>query len=351
MLVKTLIYDENASPASWGEQHGATFRDEIFDLYRIRLQLMLEKTDLGTEDRVLALADKHLPVLEAFDRDLYDELVGIAKGSDRTPQEILVLNHYTDLRDLGAKALDDDGDPGGCSVVYTPGQKRPVLGQTWDMHGSAADHVGLLSVPLPKGGRALMFTIFGCVGMCGMTSSGLGMTINNLNSLDAKIGVCWPALVRRCLRDDDVHAAKRVIDAAPIGSGHHYVMTDGKAFFGVETSGTEKVLLQEGAERVHLHTNHCLDPGVAKKSKLSPGSTTLERYDTIARATIDDVPKDADAVWTLLQSVSMDIKPDKPHDAATCGALVMDLSQKKALVAMGPIAGRAPFVIDVGASA
>ncbi len=35
--------------------------------------------------------------------------------------------------------------------------------------------------------------------MAGVNSSGVGVTINNLSSTDARIGVIWPALVRKAL--------------------------------------------------------------------------------------------------------------------------------------------------------
>ena len=72
-------------------------------------------------------------------------------------------------------------DPGGCSVMFTPTNAGNVLGQTWDMHGSAQDHV--IVIELPDG---IFFSIAGCLGMTGLNKHGVGMTINNLNSIDAK---------------------------------------------------------------------------------------------------------------------------------------------------------------------
>jgi hypothetical protein len=75
-----------------------------------------------TLDQVRVAARAHLPVLERYHAGLYAELLGIAEGAAVTPEEIVVANHYTDLRDL-------DPDPatwvpaptrdGGCSRIWS----------------------------------------------------------------------------------------------------------------------------------------------------------------------------------------------------------------------------------------
>lgn len=330
-------------PARWGEQHGEALRDEVRGLYAVRLELTLTKTDLGSEANALLLCARHLPVLERFDRALYDELCGVARGAGLTPAHVVLLNHYTDLRDLSLRDLDSPIDAdAGCSVLFSPTPTGPVLGQTWDMHGSATDYVRLLEVPGgPEGagddgdGRTLLFTIAGCVGMTGLTSWGLGMTINNLNSTDARIGVVWPCLVRKALRQKSAAAARDVVLSAPLGSGHHYLVADTAELFGIETSGTKKKLTQQGVERAHIHTNHCTDPEMAGTCRVLPTSTTKERYrklEELVPARDFAGPRD---VWDALGEVSSGRKPGDPHAVATCGAFVMTLREREALACRG----------------
>jgi isopenicillin-N N-acyltransferase-like protein len=307
---------------------------------------MFEKTDLAREQDVLSLAEQHVPVLASFDAGLSDELHGIAAASGLTPAHIVVLNHYTDLRDLGHAHLDDNG----CSVMYAPAAdgSGPLLGQTWDTHGSATDFVRLLDVRDGRG-RTLLFTITGCLGMAGLNDRGVGLMINNLNSVDAQVGVVWPALVRRALSQDTARAARDEVLAAPIGSGHHYMVADAREVFGVETSGTKKKVIQEGAERVHLHTNHCLDEEMMATAEVSPTSTTRVRYQTLADAVAAGAtPTTAAGMLELFGGVSAQRKLEDGNAVATCGVFIADLATPSALTAAGPAgAGVDSSVLDL----
>jgi isopenicillin-N N-acyltransferase-like protein len=173
------------------------------------------------------------------------------------------------------------------------------------------------------------------------------MTINNLNSVDARIGIVWPVLVRRALRERTAAAARDVVLGAPLGSGHHYFVADGTDAFGVETSGTKKKVTQSGGDRVHKHTNHCLDPEMADTCRILSTSTTKERLAGLDGIERDGIPDDALGIYRALARVSMARDPRDPHKVATCGAIAMDLARRRALVAQGPVGTGLPLVIDL----
>ena len=340
MLVQTLILEGN-DPTHWGHQHGEVFKEEIRELYKIRLELTLAKTRMGNEAKVLEVAKAHLPVLRAFDEPLANEMRGIAEASGLTEAQILLVNHYTDLRDIDRIPPQPTEDPGGCSAFFVPSSTGPVLGQTWDMHASATEHVIMLQVPSthpddhsPE--ATYCFTLTGCVGMTGLTSWGLGMTINNLNSNDARVGVCWPALVRRCLRERTAGSAKDVIMQADIGSGHHYIVADEMDVFGVETSGQKKKIIQEGITNIHLHTNHALDAEMAETCWVYAGSSTYKRYENMETLGVSGFGQSASDIANGLHRFRIP-RPSSntPHDVATCGSFVMDLKNRIAYAGVG----------------
>lgn len=355
--IKTLELVGN-DPHAWGMQHGEEFRSDISELYKIRLELMLQKTDLATEANVLALAEHHLPILQKYDAALYDELCGIAKASQLTAAQIVVLNHYTDLRDLSSRHLQEItknasmGDDGACSAVYAPphgfsaAATGAILAQTWDMHGTAQPYALLMTVPgkNPSGGKGstVLFSITGCLGMTGMTSWGLGLTINNLNSLDATFGVVWPALVRKALQAHTAAEAIATLESAPIGSGRHYIVADTTDAFALESSGpvSKRILSSTGAQRtkeIYFHTNHCLDPELAQSCSIPAGSTTKPRYDTLHRLLVDEgyQPRTVEEMFTLLRHVGVPQAANEPHNGATCGALAMDLAGRRVIACSG----------------
>ncbi len=351
------------NPAAWGEQHGENFKDDIRALADLRIELTLSKTDLGTKQNVLALAQRHLPLLEQFDRALFDELCGIARAADVTPAHVVVINHYTDLRDLRLSDLNTAQDPGGCSALFLQPGKIRILAQTWDMHGSAQPYAVLIKFPsrpegagvtqtsaagIPKDGCAVVFSIAGCLGMTGMTSWGTALTINNLNSIDAKMGVVWPALVRKTLRQPSAAAMRDTIMGANIGSGRHYIVADATDVFGIETSGTKKKIIREGGHEPYFHTNHCVDSEMVDTCKIIPGSTTVNRYATLGALVKQPLPDDMYGVFAALQPVGLKHNTKNAHDVATCGALVMDLTNKNAMACVGiPSADADSIVVEL----
>ena len=330
-MIDCLNLSHTSSSSERGQAHGEHYRAKIRELYEIRCELALNRSDFGTEENLLKLAEKHLPLAKTFDLPLYEELCGIALGAKLSPAQIVVLNHYTDIRDLTLADLDD----GGCSTLFAKTDEGHVLGQTWDMHGSATDYVTLLEID-DEGDTSILFTITGCVGMTGVNTHGLGMTINNLNSTDAVIGIVWPILVRRCLREKSALAAREIIRAAPIGSGHHYIVADDQNVFGIETSGTQKREIQEGSEKIHLHTNHALDEKIAQKTRVMPTSTTHKRYEKMCEIRDRQKISSAEDLYDAFDVVSNKQDAQNRHAVATCGAFVMDLRRARALACKGP---------------
>lgn len=350
--MRTLELPAGKSPREWGRIHGESFRGEIRALAAIRSYLCTKVGGFRDPVAVQRAAEAHLPVLEQYDAALHEELLGIAEGAGATAADIVIANHYTDLRDLdpdpatwrpaptrdapdvagragGAEGLGGDG----CSVLWAETPTGRILAQTWDMHATAIPYVMVLRVPEADGAPAATFlTVTGCLGMAGASSARVGIAINNLFSTDATLGVVWPALVRRALRERSAAAARDVIARSPIGSGHHYFVADPHGAYAIEASGTRRKLVFEGGP-TYCHTNHCLDPDVAARSKVPDSSTTFDRMrwleGDLARAPV----RDLDDAWRRLgseegwpRSVCTNMAtPESPHGAATCGAIAVNL--------------------------
>lgn len=308
-------------PLAVGHQHGETFRREIYEIAEIRLERMCATSPYRRVRDVLALAERHLPILQDFDVDLFLELRGISEGSNVSLEHLVVLNHYTDMRDIAYDSHEEDG--GGCSIVYSPTSHGPILGQTWDIHGSAEPYTIIM-----RNNDMLLFSITGCLGMTGINGHGVAVAINNLTSIDAKIGIIWPALIRKALSHRKAIQAKDEILNAPLGSGRHFAVADRDHFFSIEASGTKKKVVWDNAREVYFHTNHCLDEEMRKTHIVRKDSTTYWRYQQL-----DDVIRfqdlsNAEKVFLALAQVSMPQERSEPHKTATCGTFVMDIEQR-----------------------
>ena len=171
----TIDYQPKATPREWGRAHGEAHRAAIGQLAEIRLELACKVGRMSRRQAVLEAAGAHLDVLGRFDEPLLDELLGIAEGANISPERVVVLNHYTDLRDLKPDWAAAHTADEGCTAVYARTSDGPVVAETWDMHGSAADYVAALHVPSgPEQPEAWLLTIVGCLGMSGMNGLGVG---------------------------------------------------------------------------------------------------------------------------------------------------------------------------------
>ena len=319
------------SPREQGRAHGEAFRGEVGSLAEIRLFLTCRMGG-GARDQVLELAERHLPVLERFDRDLADELVGIAEGAAISPAMVMVLNHYTDLRDHRFDRAAGGAITDGCSAVWLRTPAGSLCGQTWDMHASSVPYVLMLHQPERESRPAAwVLSLTGCLGMAGMNEHGVSLCVNNLPATDARIGAAWPAVVRRALDQPSAAAARDLLLAAPIGSGRHFLVADREEAFGVEASGTRRAVVFAGQHSHYVHTNHSLDPAIAALTPIAPGATTLDRFRFLDDRLGTSPPSGASELWALLGSedgyprsvCSNQATPEDPHGPATCGGLVM----------------------------
>lgn len=313
-----------------GRAHGEHFRARIHEIAEIRVELAVAQGGLSSEEALLDVARAHLPVLEAFDGPLSEEFHGIAEGAEIELGRLVVLNHYTDLKDV----RDEE-----CTSAVARTADGPVFGQTWDMHGSVEPYVCMLHIPaFEKRPETWAFSITGCLALAGMNSSGLGICINNLKSHDARVGVVWPALVRRMLAERGSEAALHVLQTAPMASGHHYLIGDAHRTYGVETSGERKAIVfdrrfDDGSEPFsYIHTNHCVSDEIDAVSWVSEWSTSFERYAWLEASVAERAIADRRDLWTRFgshdgypRSLCTHLASDeKPHAMKTCGAVVMD---------------------------
>ncbi len=350
--MRTLVYPAGASYRAWGQLHGESFRGEIQAIAAIRTYLCTKIGGFKQREQVIAAAAAHLPVLERYHAGLYAELLGIAEGAACAPEDIVIANHYTDLRDLdpdpstwlaapthddatvhgktaGASGLGGDG----CSVIWAESPTGRLIAQTWDMHATAIPYVMTLMIPESADGPAAqLLTVTGCLGMAGMNAARVGIAINNLYSTDATLGVVWPAMVRHALHQQTAVAARDVIAHSPIGSGHHYFVADRTDAFAIEASGTRRKQVFAGGP-AYCHTNHCFDPDVEARSKVPATSTTWDRMKWLEADTKRAPVRDLADAWQRLgsedgwpRSICTNMAtPESPHGAATCGAIAMNL--------------------------
>ena len=255
-------YKKGQSLFHSGIQHGEEFRDSIKELSEIRRELMLKKNpNLSTQ--LSSLAAQQWDINKKFMPKIHKELEGICQGANVSKEDIVILNNYTDFRDI---TLPDEG----CSTIYFNKDGKSYSGQTWDMHRSAQNFLCLLKINPSEeypDQELLVLSLVGCLALMGINNHGVLLGVNNINTTDAQPGVIWPSLVRETLNGQNFLESKKILHSIPVTSGHNYILSDSTSGGHYEITPTIQETIGEASNNspgIIYHTNHCLGENVQK---------------------------------------------------------------------------------------
>ncbi len=321
-------YEAGQPPEAWGRAHGESFRDAIRELADIRASLMFEKNPGLQGDVIDQLARQQWEATRQFDAPLTAELQGIADGASIAITDLVILNNYTDFRDI---QVDDQG----CSLAYVNNGGGPVVGQTWDMHGSAKRYCCCIELPEDDTrGRVVLFSAVGCVGMMGFNSHGGMLGVNNINTDGAVPSVMWPVIVRRVLDQSTHQQMIHWLTTSPKTSGHSYLIAvrDHAEMWEVAPGCHERVDRKlPGETGCMFHTNHCLGEQMIKREvAVSQNSTTHIRFELMkqkigAVSTLDQMYELMNDHENYPKSICSNFQSDSQDPSITCGGAIGDL--------------------------
>jgi isopenicillin-N N-acyltransferase like protein len=317
------------TPGTIGTLHGNRFGSEIAAYTADRTDLSRAGTTLDTRG-VLAIADQMLPAHRAYDLDLYDEMTAMADAAGITHGEAVIVGGYTDFIDTVRAIASGTAVEDTCTAVVTPdgmSDGHGYLAQTWDMHASATPHVFMLDVRPDGAPRAMVFTTHGTVGQIGMNEAGIAIGINNLTAADGRIGVTWPFVVRKALRQTSFDAALTCILEADLAGGHNFLLLDAEGNgASIEATSTRTSVERLGG-RPLVHTNHCLVASTRAVEGPRPEvlmANSIERLEH-AEAAFDGEPEiTAPSLMELLRDErSICRRPEPPFEYESSGAVIM----------------------------
>lgn len=321
-------YASGRSYRQWGQFHGESYREAIRELVEIRTALLREKNPLFSTTTIAPLAARQWQATLAYDTQLANELAGIAEGAAISLDQLVVLNNYTDFRDL---ELTDEG----CSTVYFHKNGNRIAGQTWDMHGSAKRYLCCIKIPAEDDrDLSIVLSIVGCVGMMGYTSRGSMVGVNNINTDQARPAVLWPVVIRKLIHAKNLNEQRQIIRSAPLSSGRTFLLADqeGGEFWEAMPDLSECVGRLGGMDSGHLfHTNHCLGSATRlREVRQALSSTTHTRFQLLERKIGSAFDKNSG--WDLLndhegypRSICSNFQTTSVDPSITCGGAIGDL--------------------------
>jgi len=330
------VLDVAGSPEAIGHAHGSAFADEIRVYTDDRVALVASGSWSGgpiDPADVLDIASSMLPAHEAFDAELYAEMVSMAAAAGITPAEAVVVGGFTDFVDTvravvggmtPVSVVEDD-----CTATIVPDGRANgagFLAQTWDMHDTATDHVLLLRLQPDDAPNAVVFTTTGCLGQIGMNSAGVAVGINNLTGLDGTRGVAWTSVVRGMLKTSTADEALQVVLDADLAGAHNFLIFDEHgAGYNVEAMPSARPV-EQLVDRPIVHTNHAVDPLAlavhAEKHPIQQDSSTrrLER----GRELLADGDIDVDRLMEMTRDETAICQVSiEPFHVESSGAAIM----------------------------
>ena len=259
------VLEVSGSAAQMGEAFGETCRDEISELYAIRLRNALAQAKSyggrdASEADLLSLSRASCRPSELYDPEGFAELRGIARGAGLAVERVLALNGLTDFRD----ALAWGGELetfGGCTWFVVPANRsateQVLCGQTWDLGSDNQPFVmALHRRPLARPETWTVTTV-GCLSLMGMNSAGVAIGTSNLRTTDARPGVPYLSLIHRALACTSHDDAVSAITSAPRAGAHAYYVVDaGGRASAIECTARQAEVMPV-TTAVHVHTNHC----------------------------------------------------------------------------------------------
>ncbi|MBC3888852.1 acyl-CoA--6-aminopenicillanic acid acyl-transferase [Acetobacterium paludosum] len=254
-----------------GYQHGTILKNQIHDFYNTIFELHMRNITAATDkNTLLDYTGKNIGFLKNYSVELYEELQGIADGSGLAFEEIVFLNSFLELEDirppeLGGKLLSKR--LWGCTsfniLPQASKDNKPYVGQTFDMEQYYSKYNIVLKIHPKQGPDQLVYSMAGILGLNGMNSNGIALSINKIVANDARFGVLYPLIIRKALAQVRVGDAFGAIVFTERAAGINYQLSckDGVAWC-IEASATDYDLIPiQGAI---AHTNHYLSARMRK---------------------------------------------------------------------------------------
>jgi hypothetical protein len=156
--------------------------------------------------------------------DLYEEMVAMAEAAGISPAEAVIVGGFTDFVDAvrarGRRRACPEDD---CTAVLVP----PTRGDgaaTWPRPGTCTTarpkHVVSCSTLAPDEAPALVFTTVGCLAQIGMNAARHRRRHQQPHrGTDGRVGVTWPFVVRRMLRQRHSRRPRAASLDAPLAGG------------------------------------------------------------------------------------------------------------------------------------
>jgi len=339
------LISAKGSPAEVGYQHGAQCREMIRKNIELYFQLFHYYAKLDRQGAFL-LARKFIPVIQAFDPLILEEIRGIAAGAQVEMDEILALNCRTEL--MYAETLPPDGECTALAVLPEATiSGEALLGQNWDWRPSLLSTTVLLEIQQPGRPSLVTLTEAGIVGKIGFNATGLGACLNILKAPVGKVGVPIHVLMRAILNSERFGDAIYRITCMDRGAANNCLIAHADGFaldFEMAPQTLDYLYPEEG---ILVHTNHFtserlkpLDANLTQfpDSLVRLGRARQKLARRVGRIGVEDFQEVLCDHFNYPDAICRhpDERDPEPEHVQTVASIIMNLAKKEVLITHGP---------------
>ncbi|EPE35393.1 N-terminal nucleophile aminohydrolases (Ntn hydrolases) [Glarea lozoyensis ATCC 20868] len=321
------------TPYEIGLTHGTSASEEItrsIDFYAS----LFQKTSNRDWSQVTETANTFASLIQEKWPRYYDEMKGIADGSNRDVLDIVALNVRTEI------AFGQFSD--GCTSLFWHTPNHEWLGQNWDWQKAQAPNLIALTIHQSSLPSIKMITEAGIIGKIGLNSAGVGVCLNAIRAVGLDYGKMPVHLgLRHVLECGSTKEAVEKLEEVGMASSAHMLIADGTGdAVGLEfTSSTFARLVSDDKGRI-AHSNHLLakHDGAVEPEWLADSPKRVSQMRRLAEKSDGEVGwKEFSGLFEDENGFPVSICRAQVGDStiATLFNVVMDLKAKKAVVRMG----------------
>jgi len=316
-----------------GAAHGAARADGIGVYTADRMGLVCAGTWSGgpiSRQRAIDLGEAMLPAHQRYSEELTAEMTAMAAAAGITSAEAIIVGGFTDFVDTVRGVVGEAPYEDTCTAVIVPAPTATdgygFLGQTWDMHDSATQHVVMLDLRPDRGPSSLVFTTEGCLGQMGMNEAGIAIGINNLSAHAGTTGVTWPFVVRKALLQTTLEGAVDAVLQADLAGAHNFLLMDANGR-GVNVEAMPQAShVTSVTTEPYVHTNHTLEPETSAHEAWRPAAlmeSSHRRLERARRLVAGRRLSPQDMMEITGDPVAVCQVSHEPYHVESCGAAIM----------------------------
>ena len=269
--------DLGGGPHDRGFKYGEACKELIARM--IEEQFYEEFAGRLTKNQLLKHARKYEPFIREYSPEIADELKGMAEGSGRPYDEIVMINALEERSDFNQSRCTTFAATGNATK-----KGETYAGQTWD--GIEREwwdgDLGLLFKIRTKNGPDVMdYTNPGILACAGMNSNGITINWNTVPQKQMTIGVPSYLIVAEVLKQKTLGEALDAVRRARRAGYFNFVITNETELYNVEAT-PDDLDISYGEEYIG-HANHFVSEKFRSTQNVGVSTCSIIRHNRINR--------------------------------------------------------------------